>query len=188
MSRNAIFAAGMLVGALALGTVGLSALGQSVSKAPFVNGDQVGMDRGEDWQHYAARASRSLDEAAGDEKAYALITFDKDTDFAQAAVAVAGLGRVGAVVYPGLPPKAVPEPARGQGRETVFDREARRAIGRAEPTEGQDAQGADSVQSVVVYDTGEALRAAAAHHQVAAVEVLPADAVWGAFAVRPASP
>ena len=65
--------------------------------------------------------------------------------------------------------------ARLQDGTAERDRAARAAL----------LDGCACVRALVVHAAGPALRAVAAHPQVAAVEALPADAVYGSFSVRP---
>ncbi|MEX3504422.1 hypothetical protein [Corynebacterium sp. LK2510] len=183
--RPALAAAGIVI-AFSAGVTGLGALGTHVQQAPTIAGDQLGMEAGESWEHYRQRAEESLDRAPGDEKAYALVTFEPETGFAAASRAVEPARRVGAVVFPGLAPRAIPEPVGGAQRESVFFTEAAR-VSQAAESVGVEYHG-EIVSGVVVYDTGDVVRALSERQSVAAVEVLEPDAVWGAFGVSPASP
>ena len=132
-----------------------------VSKPMNINGDIVGMD-GETPAAYQQRARATLETA--DTPAFALITFTEPLSAAEAARILEPLPRVNArvtdtIVVP------LPEPVAGATRADVF--------------------GSDSIPGVVAYAPGDALRKVAQNERVFAIEVLPADAAWGRFGIRP---
>lgn len=143
---------------------GIWLLGAQTGVEPVPMGDQLGPEPGESIEEYSARASISLREA--DEPAFAMVAFASPLGAAEAADVLAPVGRVSAVMPPGAAPVVV-----GEG-----DRAANFAL--AVPT---DLAGA------VVRDSAAVLREVAADERVRVVEVLPPDAVWGAFAIRPLS-
>lgn len=155
----AVAAAAALIGAF----YGIGAAHPPAREVP--QGDEVGAERGETPDEYARRCRQSL-EAAGDEPAFALVTFDAPVGPAEAAEATAPVARASAVVAGSI--VVTPVPTAGHTRADVFAR----------------AAGDAPVRSVVVYADGGALREVAAEAHVATVEVLPPDAVWGAFAIR----
>ena len=162
------FTAGLVlvVGALLIGAVAL--LGSRTGVDPVPHGDQLGQEAGESFDDYAARAASTLDSAPADEPAFALVTFSRELTPEQASAVLEPVARVSAVAAAGASPEPVGEPAAGRDRTEIF----RIAVG-------------EKIVGAVVRDTGRALRFAAADERIAAVEVLPPDAVWGAFGMRP---
>ncbi|WIM72229.1 hypothetical protein QP028_13390 [Corynebacterium suedekumii] len=71
----------------------------------------------------------------------------------------------------------------GETRADVFDRELSR-IGDSLAGIG-DVPVPERIDAVVAHDAGDPLRAIATDDAVATVEVLPSDAAWGRFGVRP---
>ena len=165
------------------GLAGLGVLGAHAQHDSVPAGDHLGMEHGESWDDYRARAGASLGGVPGGTPVFALVTFDRPAGFADAAAVLDGVGRVDAVVFPGMAARAVPEPVAGEGRAGVFAREARQA-GRAAGVAGADYT-PDAMSAAVVHDTGDTLRSVAGRAGVGAVETLPADAVWGAFGIAP---
>lgn len=174
MRRIAIVA--LLVVAL---VAGLWALGVAAQPAPTYQGDQLGMEQRESPQEYVARARASISE--GEEAVWALVSFQGELSPAEAADVVEPVRRVSAVVFPGAPPRPIPEPVAGRSRAEVFTHEADRAR-----AAGFDV--ADSPQSVLVKDAPAVLRAIAADSRVFAVEALPPDARVGTFGISPVRP
>lgn len=155
---------------------GLWALGSAVQQAPTYQGDQLGMGAGESPAQYEARARASLDDASG--ASWALVTFEADVSPTAAAAVLAPLPRVSAAVFPGASARAIPEPVAGEDRTDVFTREAQRL-------QASTGMSAPSLSGAVVRAEPEALRDLVRHREVYAVEVLPADARWGAFGISP---
>ncbi|WJY68382.1 hypothetical protein [Corynebacterium auris] len=160
--------------AVVIGVAGLVALGESVQVPPVPAGDQLGRETGETWEEYARRAADSLDWAPAEEPVFALVTLAPGAGPAEAAAALEGVGRVNAAVFEGQAARPVPEPTGDEGRAEVFARAAARA--------GVDP---GSVVGAVMYAPGRQAREVAQRTGVAAVEALPPDAVWGAFAIVP---
>lgn len=132
-----------------------------VSKPTNINGDVVGMES-ETPQDYQARARITLEEA--NEPAFALITFVEPLNAGEASVVLEPIPRVNArmtetVVVP------LPEPVAGASRADIL--------------------GHDPIPGVIVYAPGDILRKVAADKRVFAIEVLPPDAAWGRFGIRP---
>ncbi|MCP1386698.1 hypothetical protein M5J20_00585 [Corynebacterium sp. TA-R-1] len=172
----AVFGAALVVG-------GVYAVGLNTNAHPSVlQGDTLGPQPGETAYDYAARAQASLRDA-GSERAFALVSFAEPRNPAHAAAAVTAAPRVGALVLADAPSKAIPEPAPGENRADVFAREADRMVAVGE--ENGVALDADAIVAVVVHAPGDVLREIARAPDVAAVEVLPPDAVWGAFGITP---
>ena len=142
---------------------------------PVVQGDTLGPFNNEPAEHYAARAAASL-EALGEDGLdhLALVSFTTPLSCDLAAAAYEAAPRVNAIVPQGLPHKDTPEPVSGSSRAEVCERELQRAALRAHT--------APVVGAIITADTAT-LASIAAGPDIAAVEVLPADAVWGAIAV-----
>lgn len=139
------------------------ALGQSdrVSKPMNINGDSLGMDN-ETPEDYQARARISLEEA--DEPSFALITFTEPLNAGEASILLKPLPRVNARLTEtaAIP---LPEPIKGKSRADVL--------------------GNEPIPGVIVYASGDLLRTVAKDKRVFAIEVLPPDAAWGRFGIRP---
>ena len=159
----------LLVGAVLYGGCYLVGITNPPTQ-PVLQGDALGAEPGETAPEYAARARQSLDEAAQESKQahFALVTFSRPLGPEQADSVLRRLGRVNALLTEeGVTP--VGEPAPGASRVAVF-----RGV-------------SGHIHGAVVYDTVAHLADVNDVNDVVAVEVLPADAVWGAFAIRPVS-
>ena len=155
---NRIIAALVCLACLA----GVYVLGLNTGIAPHPMGDQLGPDNGESATDYARRAQASLAEA--DEPAFALITFSSPLDPEDAADLLQNVRRVNQIIVADKAPISVGEmPDRTQ----VF--------------------GSDPLIAVVVWEGGEVLRMLIDDPRITTIDVLPPDAVWGAFGVRTAS-
>lgn len=164
-------AAVLLVGAVLYGGCYLVGVTHPPTQ-PVLQGDALGAEQGETAPEYAARARLSLEEAEREQESeqahFALVVFSHPLGPNQADAVLRRLGRVNALLTEdGATP--VGEPAPGASRVAIFR-------GVAEPIHG-----------AVVYDTVAHLADVNDATDVVAVEVLPADAVWGAFAIRPVS-
>ncbi|QGU04985.1 hypothetical protein [Corynebacterium comes] len=172
----AILAIVALAGALVL-----AFLDDATHKPVAPQGDMLGTESGEPFSSYVGRADRSLADA--DQSAYALITFAQPLTPAEAESVLTGIGRVNAMIVALASPFALPEPIAGETRADVFQRELDRI---ADSLAGVgDVPVPERIDAVVVRDTGDVLRAVAGAPEIAAVEVLPPDAAWGRFGVRP---
>ena len=133
-----------------------------------LQGDQLGPEPEESAQDYQQRAAQTLEDARKD--TYALVTFNPAVDIDTAAAAVDSAKRVSALItQEEFVPVEIPEPIDGESRSDVFARE----VGNAK------------LNSVIVYDSGEALSDIAQGDDVFALEAAPNDAAWGSFAIRP---
>ncbi|MEJ5997087.1 hypothetical protein [Corynebacterium sp. H130] len=132
--------------------------------APRVRGDQVGMEAGESFATYRDRAAASVADSSG--TSFALVTLSVSGDVS--ALDQLDVKRVCAAVSLNHAPVPLPEPVGVDKRSDVIHR-------------WTDA----AVTSVVVYDDAEALQALSTAPGIAAVEVLPPDAIWGRFGIRP---
>lgn len=163
------------------GALVLAFLDDATHKPVAPQGDMLGTESGESFSAYVARADASL--AAADGPAYALVTFAQPVEPARAAEVLEQVGRVNAMIVASASPFPLPEPIAGETREDVFQRELDRiayslaGIG--------DVPVPERIDAVVVRDGGDVLRAVAARPEVVTVEVLPPDAAWGRFGVRP---
>lgn len=155
------------------------------SRPMAVNGDALGQDSGESLSDYLARAKESLAAAPADEAAFGMITFEEAMDPAAAAEVLSELARVNAMVMLSASAISIPEPVEGETREDVFNRQLDRIddslAGIGNITAPREING------VVAWDDGDVFRVVSADPAVLAVEVLPPDAAWGRFGVRPVS-
>lgn len=159
----------LLVGAVLYGGCYLVGVNNPPAQ-PVLQGDALGAEQGETAPEYAARARQSLEEAAqeGEQAHFALVVFRHPLSPNQADAVLRPLGRVNALLTAeGVTP--VGEPAPGASRVAIF-----RGV-------------SGHIHDAVVYDTVAQLADVSDVKDVATVEVLPADAVWGAFAIRPVS-
>lgn len=134
---------------------------------PVLQGDQLGPENGETAQQYVQRAAATLDH---DEASFALVTFDRPLGPDEAATALEAAPRVSALVVPGVAPVVVPEASIGKMRIDVL----RSAT-------------ASPIAGAVVFAPRTQLERINATDTVLAVEMLPADAVWGAFSITPSA-
>lgn len=147
------------------------------------NGDMLGQDGEETFAEYEQRAEASLQAAPAEEESYALLTFARPLTAAEAGVETAELQRVNAMIVGMAAPYALPEPVEGATRADVYAHQFA-MIGRGLSGIG-NVPVPYQLTAVVALDDGEALRQAASQPRVATVEVLPPDAAWGSFGVRP---
>lgn len=151
---------------------------------PVLQGDSLGPLNDEPETHYAARAAESLHRAQQSATAtqphFALVAFDRPRTCPEASPLYQDAPRVNAIVPEALPHKDTPEPVPGTSRVEVCERELRRAWG---ATNVGEYRGAARIAGVVVTADATTLRHISQSNGVATVEVLPPDAVWGAFAV-----
>ncbi|AWB84338.1 hypothetical protein [Corynebacterium liangguodongii] len=167
-----------LLCAVALAAGGLYALGLAAAPEPTYQGDHLGMEPEDTPEEYLARVGASIREDAP--PSFALVSFERESSFEAAAAALRPAGRVSAIVFDAVAPRAVPEPTGGEDRADVFAREARRLAASGEKRDG--------VIGAVVYAPGEELARIRGEAGVFAVEALPADAAWGSFAIAPVRP
>lgn len=169
-----------------VGAVLILSFSDRTDRPMAINGDQLGQDSSEAVSEYRERAGISLEQAPTEEPAYALVTFTEALPATRAGDLLAEIRRVNAMIMLSAPAMALPEPVAGQSRAEVFERQfdqVERSLG------GIGAVGLDrELNAVVVRDTGGALRTLAQSPEVFSVEVLPPDAAWGAFGIRPVYP
>lgn len=196
----------------------LSALRTELPRNPGVMSDAVGPDSGELVDDYLARAASSLlaeGDADPDAPRWALVSAVAPWSVAEAEAVARELPRVSGM-YVQVPVAGVAMPVNGAtlaepvageyGREGVIERALERVtdelgtspapapapgdrgVATAALTVSRIRDGDPAIIGLVVRGTVEQLRAVAEHPRVRAVEALPADAVWGRFAVRPLLP
>lgn len=148
----------------------LAGFSDRTNKPMAINGDFLGQDAGEDFATYRARAHASLQSATGD--SWALLTFaaPQRADIAGQIVDATGLFRASTLVYLEHKPVPVPEPLDPETRADVFDRCSPPGV---------------TVVGVIVYDSADALRVLETNQYVVTIEVLPSDAAYGRFGIRP---
>lgn len=134
---------------------------------PVLQGDQLGPEDGETAQQYAQRAAATLDH---EEASFALVTFARPLGPEEAAATLAPAPRVSALLVPGVAPVVVPEASIGAMRIDVL---------RSATT--------SPMTGAVVFAPRTQLDRINATDTVLAVEMLPADAVWGAFSITPSA-
>ncbi|GAB3081034.1 hypothetical protein GCM10027157_13690 [Corynebacterium aquatimens] len=156
--------------------LGIWVLGERAQKTPPIQGDQLGMEAGESFDDYTQRAKATHELLDDDTSFFALVTFRHPLDTARASEVLDHIKRVDAIVVDGVAPIPVGEPRERAQRALVFDIALRR-IGGGGAVDKQ-------LLGVVVHDSGAALTSLNDDQVVAAVEALPADAVWGNFGIR----
>lgn len=154
----------------------------ATSQPPAINGDLLGqVDMSYD--EYVQHAAQTLAEAPEEEKAFGLVTFAEPLTASQAEEATAGLGRVNAMLIGLSAPMPLPEPVDGATRAEVFERQFGLIAGSLAGI--GDVPVPHELTAVIAWDDPEAFRALAWDGRIAAVEMLPPDAAWGNFGVRP---
>ena len=193
----------------------LTALRTELPRSAGVMTDAVGPEAGESIAGYRDRAAATLTVGgAGNDLHWALVSADTEWSAAGAAGVVQDLPRASALlvrvpvdgVAMPVTESVVAEPVAGEdSRVATFARGLERtAVGSASAAAtvpagdrgGRKAAltatrlraGAPAIIGLVVRGTINQLRAVADAPGVRAVEALPADAVWGQFAVRPLLP
>lgn len=164
----------------------LAAQDDATDKPMNINGDVLGQDSEESWEEYQRRAWSTFDDAEAGEESFGLITFSEPLTAGQAGAVTSTLGRVNAMLVGMSSPMPLPEPVAGAERKDVFAQQfdyiahSLRGIG--------DVPAPYELTAVIAYDTPEAFGRVANNRWVVAVELLPPDAAWGNFGVRPAQP
>lgn len=193
------------VGALAVCLILAFALGAANPlSAPHIKTDALGPDAGETTPAYLQRATTSLQAdgaGAGDEQRWALVSFVTPATAAAAADAAGDVrisealfyspaaGAQSPVVTVATPAAADPAALLARAKTDAasqLDSDRSAAVGEdARAIAVADLRGECAcVVGLVVRATPEQLRAIAQQPDVQAVEALPADAVFGRFAVR----
>ncbi|WP_257181854.1 hypothetical protein [Corynebacterium cystitidis] len=91
-------------------------LGMRSDPPPPINGDQLGMEMGESFQDYEARASASMSALDDDTSHhFALVTFTEPLPPQQAGEVTETVERVNAMIVANAQPWPLPEPIRGGG-------------------------------------------------------------------------
>lgn len=168
---------------LLIGVIIALSFSDRTAKPMGINGDVLGRDSGESLDDYITRAEASLEVAPSEENAFAMVTFQTALGAADASATLGDIGRVNAMILLSAAPISLPEPVAGETREDVFTRHLDRL---QRSFEGIGEISAPRViNSVLVWDDGASLRDLATDPTVLSVEVLPPDAGWGHFGVRP---
>lgn len=153
------------------------------NKPMNINGDMLGQDTSETLSDYVSRADDTLASTSPEEDVFALVTFSEALGAADAAEVVEGIERVNALVMRSAAPMGLPEPVDGETREDVFNRQLKQVQRSLDGIGG--IQAPDTINGVIVRDSGKQLRTLAEDPEVLVIETLPADAGWGHFGVRP---
>lgn len=163
---------GLAIVALAAIVVALAWASLVDSSAPRVgrNGDSLGMEGRETFVEYRGRAEASLSQAQGESWALLTLTTPMDPVPAGELSDALGLRRASTLIYRTHKPVPIPEPVSPETRAEVYSR--------------WSAPG-EKIVAVVVFDSADALRTVATNPEVAAIEVLPTDAVYGRFGMKP---
>lgn len=148
----------------------LAGFSDRTNKPMLINGDSLGQDAGESFADYHQRASETLTQATGD--SWALVTFATPLRPEEAGRLLddVTVRRASTLVFENHKPIPLPEPVAPESRSEVC---ARWALGEQE------------IVAVVVYDAAAELQRISADPRIAAVEVLPSDAAYGRFGIRP---
>ncbi|MDO5511241.1 hypothetical protein [Corynebacterium sp.] len=163
-----------------LGVLVIAFFDDATHKPVAPQGDMLGTELDESFQAYSERAETSLLDAPEDQPVYALVTFTTGLSPAASGEVLENVHRVNAMIVAMAAPFPLPEPIAGEDRGDVFQRELDRI--------GDSLQGVPSpelIDAAVIRDNGDVLRSLSEHEEVATIEVLPADAAWGRFGVRP---
>lgn len=145
---------------------------------PPTNGDTLGRFPGETVQDYQQRAAQSLADREPAESSYALLTFTKELDDAALAALLSqpefpDFPRVNAVIVGSAAAIDLPEPTADATRISVIQQQLE--------NHGLPVR---AVAGLVVHAPTTQLQQAAQLPEIAAVEALPPDAIWGRFSVR----
>lgn len=182
MSRAAKATAAVVVAGM-IGLVAYAAVDDATSRPMSIAGDQLGQDPGESFSSYRERAADSLAAAEEGEESFALITFARPLTARGASDLLSDIERVNTMMVGQAVPLALPEPVDGATRADVFAQQFDLLDSFLGP-----APAPYQLTAVTAYDDPAAFRALDGHDDVAAVEVLPPDAMWGNFGIRPATP
>lgn len=166
-----------------LGALTIAFFDDATHKPVPPQGDMLGTESGESFVSYSERARTSLLDAPIDQHAYALVTFTGPLTPAEAGAVLDNVERVNAMIVQLAAPFPLPEPIAGEERADVFQRELDRISASLQGVGNVPSPG--HLDAVVVRDNGNVLRLLSEAPQIAAIEVLPADAAWGRFGVRP---
>ncbi len=186
----------------------LVALRTELPTNPGVMSDALGPESGEPVAEYRERAAATLDGRDDGAARWALLTAERPWSVSEASAVSSGLPRLSTLVVqvprPGVAMPVVnttlAEPVSGEiDRGPVIARTLQRLSDTALPpvdratelrslTADRLRAGEPGIIGVIVRGPVVDLRAVAATPGVRAVEALPADAVWGRFALRPLLP
>ncbi|AWB81590.1 hypothetical protein C3B44_03785 [Corynebacterium yudongzhengii] len=160
----------------------------ATNKPQAIAGDQLGPDTDESFTAYQERAGAGLQQAAEehDEPVFALVTFAEPLTAGKAGELLEGIDRVNTMLVGISTPRPLPEPISGKTRADVFAHQFSLIDSSLEGV--GDVPRPYRLTAVTAYDTPQAFAELAGADSVAAVEVLPPDAAWGNFGIRPAVP
>lgn len=188
----------LLVVAVLLGVVVAIGLATPPGR-DLVQTDALGPEHGESAEQYRARAAASLEQVGGEER-WGMVSYTEAVAPDAAAQALVGvrISQVVVLLTQGDDTwtdwiDVAATPANREAARTALDEALRTSAGRmGESSRERDVaarsalvSGCACVQALVVRADGPTLRALALAPAVQAVEALPADAVYGRFAVRP---
>ena len=149
----------------------------SGSKPMPINGDTLGREATESLEDYLGRARQSVDKQVQDNPqlmGYGLVSFTTPLDAQAAGEALAELPRVNAIQLQQRPVIALPEPTVGMSRGKTF----------AQQLELKNLKHSE-IYGAVVWAQYEDMEKLTKNKAVLAVEVLPPDAAWLRFSVKP---
>lgn len=146
-----------------------------VAKPMLINGDSLGQETSESFDTYVNRAAQSIDmaRADGDYVGYGLVTFTQPQSAQSVGTVVENITRVNAIQVAGSPVVGIPEPVKSTRGDYI-----------AHQLKIHDLP-INEITGVVAYDRVSVLAMLIDAPEVAAVEVLPSDAAWNRFSVRP---
>ena len=148
--------------------------GQHHTPPPRLVGDELGRDNDETLTDYVQRAQHGFSTAAPGDEVYALVTFRQPLTAQAAGAVVQNIARVNAFEVGFAPVVGIPEPVKGVNRGDSLVHHI--TLKQMNPLD---------VRGLVVHDSVEKLHVLAKNSKVLAIEVLPPDATWGSFSVRP---
>lgn len=148
--------------------------GQHHTPPPRLVGDELGRDNDETLTDYVQRVQQGFSAAAPGDEVYALVTFRQPLTAQAAGAVVQNIARVNAFEVGFAPVVGIPEPVKGVNRGDSLVHHI--TLKQMNPLD---------VRGLVVHDSVEKLHVLAKNSKVLAIEVLPPDATWGSFAVRP---
>lgn len=177
---------GGLILVVVLGVFGYALVDDATSRPMAVAGDQLGQDPGESFSNYRNRAAATLDDAESGENVFALVTFSEPLTAGRAGELLDEVERVNTMIVGMSHPTALPEPVGSATRADVFSHHFDLI---ADSLDGiGEVPAPYQLTAVTAWDDPEVFRVLGDAEEVAAVEVLPPDAMWGNFGIRPAAP
>ncbi|MDO4761416.1 MAG: hypothetical protein Q4A31_05815 [Corynebacterium sp.] len=147
-----------------------------VAKPMGIGSDTLGPDSDETFSEYHQRSlstvATALEEHPHDH-AYGLVCFNQQLSAPDAAATVAKLQRINGLQIGGYPIVGIPAPVNiGLAQHFVQQAELKRLD-------------SNDIRCVVAHDEPTQFSALQSDPRVASIEVLPPDAAWGRFSVKP---